>query len=82
MKNAIEILSIRGYEKTEQLKTNVKKALRELGLEVSLKEVTELEELMSAEIEAIPALRVNGEVLFQRFVPSVEVLKSIFRRLE
>ncbi len=82
MKNAIEILSVSGYEKTEHLKSNVKKALIELGLDVSLKEVTAIEELMSSEIEAIPALRVNGEILFQRFVPSVEVLKSIFRSLK
>lgn len=78
----IEILSVSGYEKTEQLKENTKKALQELGLHTRIAEVTEINALMAADIKGIPALRINGKVVLQRLVPSVEILKTIFKSTE
>ena len=79
--NSIQILGVNGYEKTSNLKSNVLKALAELRLESEVEEVTNIDDLMESEISAVPALRVNGKVVAQQVVPSVEDLKILLKTL-
>lgn len=77
----VEILGISGYEKTDFLKANLLKALHELGLELPISEITDVDALTKCAISAIPALRVNGEVVLQKDVPEVEDLKILLNAL-
>ncbi|GJM32870.1 MAG: hypothetical protein DHS20C18_18710 [Saprospiraceae bacterium] len=79
--NSVEILSIGGYEKASMLKANVEKALQSLEVELPVIEVTGLDALIEADISAIPALRVNGKIVTQKNVPSVEDLIVLFRTI-
>lgn len=76
----IEILGI-GSSKHRQMKVNLQKALDLLDLDIPIREVTDIDELMQYEIAGIPALAVNGQVLFQRVVPSVEDLSIVLKVL-
>ena len=76
----IELLGI-GSSKHRQLKANLQKALKELSLDIPIEEVTDIDELMRYEIAGIPALAVNGQVLFQQVVPSVEDLSIVLKVL-
>lgn len=76
----IELLGI-GSSKHRQLKANLEKALSSLSLDIPIREVTDIDELMKYEVAGIPALVVNGQVLFQRVVPSVEDLSIVLKVL-
>ena len=77
----VEILGITGYDKTDILKANLLKALQELGLELPVSEITDVDVLTKSSISAIPALRVNGEIVIQKDVPEVEDLKILLNAL-
>lgn len=79
--NSIQILGIRGYEKTNHLKSNVEKALLELELQIHLEEISDVDELMKSNVHRIPALRVNEQIVFEHFVPNVEELKIVLKTL-
>lgn len=70
-----------GSADTRALKANVKEALKELSLHVIVEDIERLEQLMEYDISGIPALAYEGEVLFQKIVPSVEDLKALFREV-
>ena len=57
----------------------MEKALKELGLEFPIEEITDVDELTKSAISAIPALRVDGEVVIQSDVPEVEDLKILLK---
>lgn len=79
-KPRIELLGI-GSLKHRQLKANLFQALSDLSLNVPVREVTDIDELMRYEVAGIPALAVNGQVLFQQVVPSVEDLSIVLKVL-
>ncbi|MDX1942003.1 MAG: thioredoxin family protein [Saprospiraceae bacterium] len=66
-----------GSSETRALKTNLLLALQELGLNVVIEEIQEFEKLMQYDIIGIPALSLDGKVLLQKQVPSVESLKEM-----
>ncbi|HQU57559.1 MAG: thioredoxin family protein [Phaeodactylibacter sp.] len=76
----IELLGI-GSAKYRLLSNNLKEALKSLSLEVPVYEVTEVDDLMQYEIAGIPALAVNGQVLFQQIVPSAEDIAIVLKVL-
>lgn len=76
----IELLGI-GSSKHRQLRANLQKALDGLSLDIPVREITDIDELMRYEIAGIPALAVNGQVLFQQVVPSVEDLSIVLKVL-
>ena len=79
-KPSIELLGI-GSSKHRQLKANLQKALSSLSIDVPIREVTDIDELMGYEVAGIPALAINGQVLFQQVVPSVEDLSIVLKVL-
>jgi len=76
----IELLGI-GSVRCQQLKHNVNAALKLLKVDIPVKEVTDVDELMGYDIGGIPALLVDGRVLFQRVVPSVDDIVDVFKVL-
>lgn len=79
-KAKLELLGI-GSAKDRLLKANLLQALEELGLELPVTEVRSIDKLMKYDITGIPALVVNGRVVFQKVVPKVEDLKIVLNIL-
>ncbi len=76
----IELLGI-GSSKDRLLKANLLQALEELGLDLPIIEVKSIDRLMKYDVTGIPALLVNGKVVFQKVVPNVEDLKIVLNIL-
>ncbi len=76
----LELLGI-GSSKDRLLKANLLQALEELGLDLPIIEVKSIDKLMKYDITGIPALLVNGKVVFQKVVPKVEDLKIVLNIL-
>lgn len=74
----IQILGIKDYSQTVNLKNNTREALKALNLDVQIEEVWEVEDIIHFKISGIPALVVNGRVAFQKVVPDVEDLIKFF----
>ncbi len=79
--NAIKVLGVEGYSKSELLKENVQKALKNLKLDIAIEEVYEVDQLMHYGISGIPALVIEGEVISQKIIPGVEELQALFKNL-
>lgn len=77
--NTIEILGIKGHEKTKQLRENVVQALQVIGLDIEVKEVHQVDVRLAAEIDAIPALKINGKIVLQQTIPAVEQLNVLLK---
>ncbi len=75
----LKLLGI-GYSETRALKTNLLLALQELGLNVILEEVEDIDKLMQYDISGIPALIFDGQVILQKQVPNVETLKGMIKK--
>ena len=75
----IQILGIEEYHKTVSMKTNVVTALKELNLPARIESIGDIDQLMTYGIIGIPALAVNGRVFYQKRVPQVEEIKSLFK---
>ena len=76
----LELLGI-GSAKDRSLKANLKKALTDLGLNIPINEVKDIDKLMKYDVSGIPALIVNGKVVFQKIVPEVEDIKVVLKIL-
>lgn len=76
----LELLGI-GSAKNRAFKANLQEALRQLNWEVPIEEVSDLDRLLRYDISGIPALVVDGKVVFQRVVPSVEDIKIVLQVL-
>lgn len=72
----LELLGIDSAQ-NRKLKAHLKEALQELALDIPVVEISEIEKLLQYDISGIPSLAINGRVLFQQLVPSVEELKRI-----
>lgn len=72
----LELLGI-GSALNRKLKANLLEALAELSLDMPVEEVTEIDKLLQYDISGIPALAINGKVLFQQEVPSVSELRQL-----
>ena len=57
----------------------MQRAAKELGLEVSIEEVSDIQEMMDLGITAIPALQIGGQVVASGQVLEVEELKSLLK---
>lgn len=72
----LELLGI-GSALTRKLKANLQEAMAELSLDLPVEEVTEIDKLLQYDISGIPALAVNGKVLFQQEVPGVSEIRQL-----
>ena len=66
-----------GCPKCRQLAANAESAAKELGVEVELEKVTDINEIMTFGVMLTPALVVEGEVKAVGKVPSVEDVKTM-----
>lgn len=76
----IKLLGI-GSSKDKELKANIIEALHELQIQARIEEINEIEQLLKYNINSIPAVILNGEILFENTVPSVSVLKASLKKL-
>ena len=79
--NFIEILGISGSRQNEQLKAELVKALKKLDRKLPIKEISDLDTLLEANIEAIPALRLNGNVIPAKDLPAAEDLPEFLQEM-
>lgn len=72
----LELLGI-GSLRHRTFKSNLLKAMADLRITHPISEVTDLAELLNYDITGIPALVINGQVVFEKEVPSVDDLKVV-----
>lgn len=70
----LEILGIKSSRQMRALKDNLDQALAQLNWQVEVVTVEELDRLLRYDISGIPALALDGRVLFQKTIPSVDEL--------
>ena len=78
MKKTVQVLGP-GCAKCNRLADNVRRAADELGLDIELTKVTEIEEMLKFGVMVTPALVVDGEVRMVGKAASVKVVKAILR---
>lgn len=66
-----------GCPKCNQLAANAKQAIKELGLDVEIEKVTQINDIMSYGVMMTPALVVNGEVKAVGKIPSTDEIKTL-----
>ncbi len=72
----IELLGI-GSARHRAFRANLEEALQALHLSIPIQEVSEISALLQYDISGIPALVINGKVVFQKVLPSVEDFKIV-----
>lgn len=75
----LQILGI-GCRRSKALKENVLEALKRYPLNVTLEEITEVDELMKYDISSTPALLINGQVVVEDAVLSVDEIRELLER--
>ncbi len=79
---SIQILGVKDYQKTVELRENAEEALKSLKLDLPIKEVNDVEHFLNLKVSGIPALVVDGKVAFQKGIPSVEDLIAYFNAVD
>jgi nucleotide-binding universal stress UspA family protein len=72
----LEILDV-GSNKGKALKANAEEALHELGVDLPIEDVSDINRLLEYGISGIPALVVDGRVVLQKMVPSTKELRVV-----
>ncbi|MFA6617730.1 MAG: thioredoxin family protein [Candidatus Neomarinimicrobiota bacterium] len=75
----IQILGT-GCSKCNELMSLTVKAVSELGLDVELEKVSDINEIVAFGIMTIPALVVDGKVVVRGNVPKLNDLKEIIKK--
>lgn len=76
----IKVLGM-GCPKCFELERRVKNALERLKLEASVEKVSDLKQIMSYGVFSTPALVIDGKVVFQGQLPSVDdIIKWLEKR--
>lgn len=78
--DSLQLLGI-GSANDRALKRNLQDALAQLSLDIPIQEVRDIDRLLDYGISGIPALLVNGKVIFQKVVPSVEDIRIVLNVL-
>ncbi len=66
-----------GCQKCIKLAEATEQAAKELGIEINLEKVTDIEKIMSYSVMSTPALVVDGVVKIKGRVPSKDEIKKI-----
>ena len=75
----LQILGI-GCRRSKALKENVLEALKRYPLNVTLEEISEVDELMKYDISSTPALLINGQVVVEDAVLTVDEIRELLER--
>lgn len=73
----IEVIGLKGHYQSELLKEQLNSALNIMGLRPVVREISDLDTIVNLDISATPALRVNGKLVIQKIVPTIEVLVDL-----
>ncbi|WP_281745635.1 thioredoxin family protein [Thermanaerovibrio acidaminovorans] len=76
----IQILGT-GCPKCKKLTEMAEQAARELGLEFTIRKVTDINEIMEFGVMSTPGLAVDGKVLTAGQLPTYERVKDLLSRL-
>ncbi len=68
-----------GCANCQNVEKNVKEAVRELGLDIEIKHVQDMDKILEAGIIATPGLAIDGEIKSMGRIPSVEEIKKWIR---
>jgi len=68
-----------GCNLSRHLHDNMQEAARELELEISIEEVSDIQEMMDLGITAIPALQIGERVVSSGQILEVEEIKSLLK---
>lgn len=66
-----------GCAACDKLAQNARRAVEELGLDAQVVQVGDIDVMLNLRVLAVPALAINGEVLVNGGVPSVETIKHM-----
>ena len=69
-----------GWKKCKQLEERVKEALVELKIEADVMKVTDMTRIVDRGIMRTPGLAINGQIVKQAQVPSLEDMKELVSR--
>ncbi len=69
-----------GCKKCRQLEGKVLEVIKEMNLDAEVTKVTRMEEIMERGVYKIPALTINGELVFSGKVPSSTEIKLRLQR--
>lgn len=79
-KAQIKVLGI-GSAKDRALKVNLLAALEVLDYEAEVIEISDVDEILNHGISGIPAVLLDGKIIFQKIVPSAEELSIALKEL-
>ena len=74
----IEVLGT-GCPKCMNTEQNVKKALAELSLLADVQKVTDIQQIIQRGVMSTPALVIDGKLVMQGRIPTVEQLKELIK---
>lgn len=72
----IKVLGI-GSSKYRILMNNLRKAVQELGIDVEIEKIDNVEDFIRFNIVEIPALMIDDQLIAKGYAPNVEELKAI-----
>lgn len=76
----MDIVIVGGFgTETRQLENALAQALKELGLRASIGVAAGIREMAAYDIHRMPGLVIDGKVLYDGTVPSVQELKRVLR---
>ena len=77
----MDIVIVGGFgTETRQLENALAQAIKELGIHVSIGVAAGIREMAAYDIHRMPGLVINGKIISDGTVPSVQELKKILKR--
>ncbi len=77
----LQILGINGHSSTSSLIHNTVDAIQQLGIIAKLEKIEDIDEFVKYDLQDIPALIVNGKLVFQQMIPDVDDLVNTISSL-
>jgi small redox-active disulfide protein 2 len=75
----IQILGT-GCPKCKQVEANAREAVKNLGIDVEIEKVTDINRIIDFGVTVTPALAVDGDVRFSGRIPSVEEIEEVLKK--
>jgi hypothetical protein len=77
----MDIVIVGGFgTETRQLENALAQAVKELGLRVSIGVAAGIREMAAYDVHRMPGLVIDGKVIYDGTVPSVQELKKVLRK--
>lgn len=72
----IQVLGL-GNSQHRKLSSNLRSALEIAGLSAEVEQVTEVDDILRYKVGSIPAILLDGQVLFENRLPTIEELREM-----